>query len=184
MKVFFIGSPRHNWIEQQRIYTLLKSLKLKHTCLFTENIDPEEFYRNTTEELWADRYKSRLKEISVADFCVFEASTPSHAIGQLVQEALGREKPVIVLHTKDYVPHFLSGTVGKEKRLQLLEYSESNLSAVLEYAIGVVKELLEIRFTMLMSAEINTYLERKAKEFHLSRSEYIRGLVRKDMEQE
>jgi hypothetical protein len=180
MKVFFIGSPRFNWKEQQLIYARIKDMGFSHTCAFTEEIDPETFY-HVDDKTWQERYYARLKEMSEADCCVFETSTPSHAIGQLVQEALRSDKPVVALHTHEYHPVFMSGSAGVEKRLQVLEYSLDNLDQVLEYGFEVVKSLLVTRFTMLMPAEISKFLDEKSKKDGISRSEYIRALILDEM---
>jgi hypothetical protein len=180
MKVFFIGSPRFKWVNQQSIYEMLSKLGHEHTSTFTEDIRPKEFY-DADEDEWARRYKMRLREIQAADFCVFEASTPSHAIGQLVQEAVRKEIPVIVLHTSDYKPVFMAGSAIKEKRLQVLKYTRENLKQVIEYGMETVKDLLTTRFTMLMPASMVKFLDRVGSELGVSKSEFIRDLISEKM---
>jgi len=180
MKVFFIGSPRFNWENQKFIYDVLKRMGYQHTSHFADQVNPESFYKVDSKE-WESRYVARLNEMRKADFCVFEASTPSHAIGQLVQEAIREEKPAIALHTNDYHPRFMEGSSGSENRLQVVEYTLDDVSTVLSDAIEVVKELLTRRFTMLMPSKLMDYLDRVARDTKFNRSEYIRNLLEKEM---
>lgn len=179
MKVFFVGSPRYLWKNQYLIYRQLEEEGYSHTSDYVLKTDPDTFY-DMSKEGWLEHYKHCITALGGADFCVFEASTPSHAIGQLVQEALRKEKPVIALHTKDYKPFFMLGSAGNERRLQVLEYSKDTLRDVLLYASDVVKDLLQIRFTLLLDSTMKSKLDEVAEK-GITRSEYIRNLIEKDM---
>lgn len=181
MKVFFIGSPRFNWSNQKIIFEVLLEMGYQHTSKFAEEVNPEKFYLADSEE-WKDRYVTRLKEMKAADFCVFEASTPSHAIGQLVQEALREDIPVIALHTHEYRPRFMEGSSGCEKRLQVIAYTLDDLHLVLADAIEEVKDLLITRFTMLIPAKMVKFLDSINKTRGISKSEFIRELIGQEME--
>lgn len=181
MKVFFLASARIEDINLAKcIYDLLEELGCKHTSNFMIKFDQKHFYEASEKE-WGERYRSRLKEIAQADICVCEVSMHSLAMGQLVQEAIRREKPVIILYQLGKKPQFMIGTAVEEKRVQLLEYSMDDLKEVLEYGLEQAKEMLTVRFTMLMPPEYDKILNKINEEEGISRSDYIRGLIKEDV---
>lgn len=179
MKVFFIGTPRGDLDSAKLIHATISNLGYKQTSNFMVEIDPLTFYQ-TEEKDWQKRYFSRLEEIAKADVCIFEVSTHSISVGQLLQEAIRREKPVIALYSNEE-PHFLLGTAGNENRLQLLKYTPQDLEDILKYAFETAEQLLTTRFTMLLSPEYSRFLDNLNKEKGISRSEYIRSLIREKM---
>lgn len=180
MKVFFIGTPRGNIDNQRAIYKEIEKLGYKHTSDFTVRIDPKTFY-DVDEKIWEKRYKERLKEIASAEICLFEVSKHSLAVGQLVQEAVRNEKPVILLYFEGKKPHFFRGTIGAESRVQLLEYTLDNIIETLKYSFEIAEELLTTRFTMLMPPEMTKFLDKISEKEGTSRSEYIRELIAREM---
>lgn len=180
MKAFFISTPRGNKEYALAIYKTIEKFGHKNTSNFTVRIDPKTFY-DVKEKLWEKRYKSRLKEIANAEVCVFEVSQHSLAVGQLAQEAIKSEKPVILLYYEGKKPHFFRGTVGTESRVQLLEYRPETLDEILKDAFEIAEELLTTRFTMLMPPELTKFLNSIRENKEISRSEYIRELIAKEM---
>ena len=175
-KVFFTSTPRGNWDYALNIHDTIESMGYVHTSNFTTTITPETFY-DADEKAWQGRYIAKLHEIALADICVFEVSIHSLAVGQLLQEAIRRDKPVIAMYEQGKRPHFLRGTEGSETRVQLLEYSLETLNETLEYAFEIATELLTTRFTLLMPAELVQFLNKMSEKTGISRSEYIRGLI-------
>lgn len=181
MKVFFIASPRTKDLNICRfIYDTIESAGHNNTSNFMVTFDPKTFYA-ADEKTWYKRYILRVKEIAQADICVFESSMHSLAIGQLVQESLRRDKPVIVLHNNTFKPNFIISTQGREKRIQVLEYAMENLEDTLKYALEEAVQLVTTRFTMLMPPEYSQYLDQINKTQGISRSDYIRNLIAEDM---
>lgn len=180
MKVFFIGTPRGKIEHQNVIYKEIRKLGYKHTSDFTARIDPKTFY-DVDEKKWERRYKKRLREIASAEICLFEVSKHSLAVGQLVQESIRSEKPVILLYHEGKKPQFFRGAVGAESRVQLFEYTLENIKDVLEYAFEIAEELLTTRFTMLMPPELTRFLDKISEKEGTSRSEYIRELIAREM---
>ena len=73
MKVFFIGTPRGKLDQAKGIYAAIEELGYEHTTDFMLRIDPAIFY-DADENIWQERYRSRLREITEAEICVFEVS--------------------------------------------------------------------------------------------------------------
>lgn len=181
MKVFYIASARAENLEVCRsIHHKIVDLGHDLTTDFMISFDPETFY-DADENEWHKRYKARLREIAQANICVFESSMHSLAIGQLVQESLRKDKPVIVLHDETFTPNFILATKDKEKRIQVLEYTDQNINEVLEYGLENAEQLVTTRFTMLMPPEYNQFLDEINQSEGISRSDYIRNLITDDM---
>ncbi|HKZ34486.1 MAG TPA: hypothetical protein VJ179_01290, partial [Patescibacteria group bacterium] len=180
MKIFFIGTPRGNLDHARVIYKATEELGYEHTTDFMLRIDPAIFY-DVDEKMWQERYRSRLREITEADICVFEVSIHSLAVGQLIQEAIRREKPVIALYYQGQKPYFLRGAEGSETRVQLIEYTLDNLKDILADAFEIANELLTTRFTMLMPPDMTKFLDKVTEEKGTARSEYIRELIAREM---
>jgi len=184
MKVFYIASARiEDVVLGRRIYQVILELGHKHTSRFMVDYNPQTFYEADESE-WQKRYESRLSEIARAEVSLFEVSMHSLAIGQLVQESLRREKPVIVLYRQGKKPQFMTGTAEAENRLQLLEYDETDLKSVIEYGLETAKEMLITRFTMLLPPDLSKYLDAVNKNRGISRSNFIRNLIKTEMEKD
>lgn len=182
MKVFFLTSPRSRDLELIRnIYLQIEKFGFSHTLNMALEFDKGNFY-DADSQVWKKRYESMIVGISKADVCVFECSTYSIAIGQLIQESINRDKPVVVLHESDSKPFLLRGTLEVERRVSLYEYGVENMAEIIEYALGEAKELLTTRFTMLFSPKYTKHLETIKSKEGISRSDYIRRLIDKDIE--
>ena len=181
MKVFFSCSPRSNLSHSRAIYQAVGNLGHKHVTNFVATVDPETFY-NVDEGIWEERYTQWLKDIAASEVCLFEVSIHSLAIGQLLQEAISREKPMIALYYQGQRPYFLRGTEGSKSRVQLVEYTLENVKDVLSDAFELATELLTTRFTMLMPSEMTRFLDKINEEEGRSRSEFIRDLIAQEME--
>ncbi len=180
MKVFFIASPRGNLEHDQAIYSAITALGYVHTSNLITTMDPQKFYQ-VDGSTWGKRYTAFLHDIARADACVFEVSIHSLAMGQLLQEAVRREKPVIALYFEGQRPQFLQGAEGVENRVQVVEYTIKDLNNVLADALAVARDLLETRFTMLMPANLIKFLNAMSDKKGMSRSEYIRQLIEREM---
>jgi hypothetical protein len=181
MKVFFDTSPRNIQLLKgncQKIYNEIASLGHIHVrgmIRFAE--DP--FYQSSEYD-WDKHYQQILNSLRASDIAVFEVSTSSMSVGQLLQQALDLNKPVIALYTGKLKNTFLDGFVSSEKRFVLLEYSRDDITTTLQYAFSYMHDLLDTRFTMIMPYDIASYLQSISKK-GINRSEFIRTLIREKM---
>ena len=122
-----------------------------------------------------------MNSISIADVMVVEISMSSMSIGQCIQQALFLGKPIIAMKTNNRKEIFLGGAEDVESKLLVVEYDLSNLEKVLKQALEYVHEWLDCRFTLILNNKIKGHLDNVAKT-GTTRSEYIRKLVKTDME--
>ena len=179
--VFFLASPAH--YEQykenyQLIINLLKKFGYTHTSDFTA--DYNNHFLELPKNKWSLHYKRTMDDLNKADITVFEVTISSLSIGQVLQNALVINKPVIALHTDKYNPIFLGGAEEIESKLQVVEYNLNNLEKELLNALDYAQNWLEFRFTMNLNNRLKNHLDKIAKNGK-SRSDYIRELIIKDM---
>lgn len=183
MKVFFTSSPRGldtHHRELKTIFRVLESLGHEHLSDLVINNDVPQFYRQSKQD-WSLNYQSLTNRVKKADFVIAEVSCPSLAIGYLINFALEKNKPVIALYSQNHVPYFLIGL--ENQNFHLFQYSENSIVPVLTEAFEYVSDELNIRFNMIFPAKINQYLEEISLEQGISKSHFIRSLIKKHMQE-
>jgi hypothetical protein len=184
MRVYFDATPSgiprfsQNYI---KIASLISKLGHQHTSDFITSFDPH-FYKQPKSS-YADHYRIIKAQIDTADLLVIEATISSTSLGLCIEYGLLQGKPLIILKTNQRNDVFLEGAGEAESKVLVIEYTLNSLESQLKDALDYFEGWMESRFTMLLSADITQYLNRLAKQ-GINRSEYIRTLIRKDMEQE
>lgn len=128
---------------------------------------------------FVDYYTNLQKWIKQADICVFEVSYSSTSIGHEIAMALHGSKPVIALRVSDAPRNIILNTIN-DSRLQLVDYSPADVNQVVCNALEYANGQLDQRFTLIMPASLISYLDSVSTQ-GVSRSEYIRNLIRKDI---
>jgi hypothetical protein len=182
MKVFFSASVRGNHQSAARIYTLISELGFKHTSDSWGTDDPA-YFNNWTREERIQHVEELFPKILKADIVVLEVTLPSFTIGQFIQYALDHKIPDLALYKKDSQKAFLEGQESQANRLLVSEYNDRDLKNVIMDGISYLKELNETRFTLIFPQKIVRHLNGVAKK-GVSRSEYIRSLIVKEMDSE
>lgn len=137
---------------------------------------------NKTEKQRVEYYAQVIEWISKSDFIVVEASFPSTLhIGHEISLALERGKPVIALYRKRREPSFFLGL--KEDKLLWIEYEENTLECVLENALDYISGQMDVRFNLFLSSKMSQYLDKISHEEKVSKSHFIRSLIRKHMQE-
>ena len=109
-----------------------------------------------------------------------ETSFPSTVnIGTEIGYFVKQGKPVVCLYENGRQSVFTSEVLSN--RLIEGEYNEDDLEKVLEWGLKEAEQMLNRRFTMFITPEIDCYLNEISKQGG-SRSEFIRNLIRKKME--
>lgn len=183
MKIFFSISFRGDQTVGKKIYHEIEILGHTHasTCII-DNI-ADEFY-SWNEGRRADHTRRVFSEISQADIVVVEASLHSLTIGQFIQQALAQKIPVLILCRKGISLAFQDGFAHEQGHLLVSEYTDENLSRVLKEGINYLSESNNGRFTMIFPSDIIKHLDDISSTKNISRSEYIRNLIRTDMKKQ
>lgn len=180
MKVFLSMSFRGDLKVGRRIYQLIEDLGYKHTSDSIITKTPEVFYTWSNHKRLI-HYRRVFRALKKTDIAVFECSTQSMTIGQLIQDCLYEGTPMLIMVKKGVHLAFLDGFEETEQRLLVSEYDEDNLAGVIKDGLDYLEDFCETRFTLLLPPKIIHYLNGLKRE-GINRSEYIRALIAKDME--
>lgn len=176
MKVLFSASVTGRDTYEEYYHEIEKGLdSLGHEVIapvFLAN--KEELAKEEVEK--SRRYFTNLMGwISEADVVVFETSYPSTGVGYEIATCLNLGKPVIALHVKGKVPHFLN-QIDNEK-FQLIEYTLNNLKKELKSAVGFASDLQDTRFNFFISSKHQNYLNWISRSRKIPRAVFLRNLI-------
>lgn len=183
MKVYFGASlrgKREFGNEYSMIAKTIEELDQELLVNTVELATPEKVSQETADES-QNWYKKMISWINQANVCVYEVSYNSLGIGHEIGIALHKGKQVIALHIPEKRPYVIESIPND--RVQVIEYTVSDLKSQLKHAFEIAEKQLDYRFTMLLPGEIMAHLER-VSETGKSRSEYIRQLIYDDMGKE
>lgn len=127
-------------------------------------------------------YLESITSAKKADIVVMEVSGHSMSMGYLISKALEMNKPVIVLHKKEYIPNFING-IGDPK-LVICEYCETDVEEVIEKALKKAASLIDVRFNFFVNSKILSYLDWVSQKKMLPRSVFLRNLIEREMKKE
>ncbi|CAN5152341.1 hypothetical protein BH09PAT2_BH09PAT2_00970 [soil metagenome] len=186
MKAFFIATTKGE--EEFRayyhlLYEEIKKLGYSHVSNFIENT-ADDFYTKMKEgrNQHVQFYNEMIEGIQSADICIFEASTPSLAVGFLIQRALEYSKPTIVLYYKDNIVYFLSGI--EDEKLIRASYDEKDYKKVLKKVLEQAREKRDKRFNFFLSPKLLNYLEQSSNGRGVTKSKLLRDMIVQHMREE
>lgn len=184
MKVYFSASRFYkgeNLKNYESILEVLKGSGLEVMDGSATRLSPLGYKMPDKEK--EDLYKSVVKMMDKSDFCVFEASYPSTLhIGHEITLAISKNKPTIVLHTKEREPILFKGM--KSDKVTWIEYTAEGLKGSLTKAVENAKRNMDVRFNFFVSPKILNYLDWVAQKRMEPRSVFLRDLIEKEMKKD
>lgn len=116
------------------------------------------------------------KGILTSDAVIIEASHEDFQLGYEAAFAVENKKHLLCLSVHENFSEKM-----KYRYLEGAKYNEYNVEELVENFINFVKkEQLSERFNLFLSPSQSSYLEKRAKEEKINKSEYIRKLVDED----
>jgi len=183
MKVFFVGTNRGEGElrkNYESLYKEISNLGYTHVSDFvvTDTSDFQEQMK-VGRNKHIQFYNEMIHDIQSADICLFEASTPSLAVGFLIQRSLDLSKPTIALYYKDNLVYFLSGI--EDDKLIKVSYTEKNYKQVLQKALEAAREKRDKRFNFFLSPRLLQYIDDASRERGITKSKLLRDMIVKHM---
>lgn len=163
-----------------RIYREIQNLGYKLTSTFFSSEKVAKSFYGFSSKEHSEHYRKLFSDLLRSDIIVVEVSIHSLTIGSIIQRGLDCKIPILALCREGKRKPFLDGMEFSEDRLLVVEYSDENLSSRLIDGLKYLEDALSTRFTMILPPSISKYLDRLSDR-GLSRSEYIRNLILKDM---
>lgn len=128
-----------------------------------------------------DHASALTKEIKKSDALVVEATQSNFNLGRLITLALQQHKPVLMLQKEVNSTPIV---IGSSRLVNVKSYKNTNedVEEILKDFFKVAKkQRLTYRFNLMLSRDIDIYLNDRAHEFGISKADYIRELIIKDM---
>ncbi|MCB9813650.1 MAG: hypothetical protein H6772_04560 [Pseudomonadales bacterium] len=183
MKIFYTASLRGiktNREKLQNIYNLIEKLGHKNLDKVLFNIEDKDKFYNGKHAEKISHFQRMIRSIKQSEVVILEVSTHSLSMGFILHKALEMNKPVIALYQPGNPPFFAQGI--ENDKLQVIEYTESDLENILKDSIDYAQGKSDVRFNFFISPEIGNYLDWISKVKKIPRSVYLRTLIEKDME--
>lgn len=180
MKIFFSMSFRGNLEIARKIIGEVK--KIGHKVLNEDNFDdqtPYDFYKWTADERL--QYLNKVFELlKQSDIAILDCTMHSLTIGQMIQEAIKLNKPLLLLNRfGSYLP-ILDGISKDNNNVLKVDYELENINHVLKDGLLYLSNQAPFRFTMLLEPDIKRHLDNISAK-GITRSQYIRKLILDDI---
>ncbi len=181
MKAFFIADRRVK--EKTALYnTIIKDLE-KHGM----KVDKSWINRSSEEDShdFENAYVRNMKSIKDNDVIVAEVTELTTGVGFLISTALNQKKPVLALFnktSKDVPSTTLKGS--NNKLLLFSEYLPNELDARIKEFTSRVKEMLDTKFILIISSEIERYLEWASDFRRMHKAQIVRAAIEEMMDKD
>lgn len=182
MKIYFSGSISGKKLYLDNYKLIVKTLgDLGHDVIsdYIFKITEVDVLNQTRDE-HIKTHQFLAKSKIECDLVLAELSYRSFGQGQEVAHAFRIGKPVLGLYVENKKPHLILNDAGD--KLLLAEYDKDSIREVLVQSIDYLSTGFEKRFTMIFPSRIVDHLDTISRDKNISRSEYIRSLIEKDME--
>lgn len=180
MKIFFIVSQdgTKDEVDSQKIATTLEAQGNKVTVSTINEIT------TASKEDPEKAYIKNINNIKKADFVIVECTKSNAGVGFLISAAVNEKKPVLALFDQNKTnsaPATIAGFAAKNKLLAVRGYNETNLETVFSEFVNEVKKVLDTKFILIISPEIDTYLQWAADNRRMHKAQVVRRAVEQVM---
>ncbi|MES2931164.1 MAG: hypothetical protein V4682_00510 [Patescibacteria group bacterium] len=135
-------------------------------------------------------YNSVVASILASDVVIIEGTVTSFSVGHQVTLGLSKNKPTLFLVKKAPGPKkggkpkdsFLAGLTSP--LLKVVEYDDSNLADILNDFLNNNGARPVVKFNIVLTKEIENYLDWASFTYKINRSEFIRNLILRHMRDE
>lgn len=128
-------------------------------------------------------YHKLIASLKKIDILVVESSIPSNGIGFLVATALNEKKPVLALsESKNKKANEAFWYYAqKNKLLNFTAYTLKDLENIINEYVNKVKKLIDTKFILIISPEIDTYLQWASDNRRMHKAQVVRRAVEEVM---
>lgn len=189
MKIHFACSTAKFVKYQNNYFTICKEIKeLGHTITRDWIEEGVEFFKQKRTDIdRADIYKKTIESILASDMLVVEGTVSSFSVGHQITVAINKNKPVLFLtyEKKDEKTYFGNNFIDgiKTPLITNRSYNFNNLKEVLEDFFNKNKKGATIKFNIVLTKDIDNYLDWASFSYKKNKSEYIREIIEKHIEE-
>ncbi len=151
-------------------------------------IDKSQIKRSSEEDAsnFQDAYKNNMKSIKNADILVAEVTNLSSGIGYLISTALNLKKPVLALFQKNSgkKPSTMIKGSTANKLVFFEEYTSDSIDNISKKFVRSVKNIMDTKFILIISPEIDRYLEWASDHKRMHKAQIVREAVEEMMKKD
>ena len=183
MRICFIGGKK------DKVYLDQSKFVVSYLEKFGFPIDQTQMATTYNYEIQhvEDAFRTNYNAIKKSDVVIIEASELSNGIGFLIATALNEKKPVLALNNKtiNSLPQ-LTLQSAKNKLFTYKDYTNNTLDKILNEFFSKVKSLVDTKFILIISPEIDRYLEWASVNRRMHKAQVVRSaledIIEKDKE--
>lgn len=128
---------------------------------------------------YEDFYAKEIEYLKSSDVNVLECSNASLGVGYLVNKSIEFNKPTVILFRDGHTPYLLAGI--SDDKVILKKVKDGSVLPSLKDALEEAKDVADKRFNFFISPQLLSYLEEVSKQQGITKSTFIRGLIRDHM---
>ena len=185
MKAYFSATLTNDLKVKNRYKLIIDSLKLLGVEVFqygSDKINPHELINRTDEEI-TSVHKELDRYLKDSDLYIAEISEPSVGIGYEISQAITQRKPVLALNYEESNFQPLATIQGlKSKYIIYRKYNEKDIKEILTKFVKNSKKIVDTKFILIISPEIDKYLEWAADFKRMHKAQIVRNSLEKEME--
>lgn len=181
MKVYYVASTefyKNNKKKFEQYRETISKLSGSKTITFTERQSKEFDFAQDQDEL-RKLVKDTEKGLKDADVVIADITSSSAGPGYDIASALNMKKPVLVLKRDDddtsRGPHSI--TVKKSKQMNYIKYNDENFEKIVQDFLSKAKQQLDTKFILIISPEIDRYLEWASSTRRMHKAQVVRNAV-------
>lgn len=185
MKVYFSATLTDDPETRKRYDYIINYIKEQGNEILqygSHRITPQELINRSDTEI-AEVYKELEKFIKNTDVYISDISEPSVGIGFEISQAVLQRKPVLVLNFEKSKFQPLATIEGlKSKYIKYKKYNLDNVKEVINEFLHDAKSKLDTKFILIISPEIDKYLEWASDQKRMHKAQIVRNAVEKMMD--
>jgi hypothetical protein len=118
------------------------------------------------------------KAIREADMILVDVTFPGRRTGYEIARALGERKTVIGIYNESSDAIKVASLLGnKSKNFIFKSYNDKNIISVVDEAIRIAKDQMDTKFILIISPEIDKYLEWASAEKRMHKAQIVRDAI-------
>lgn len=178
MKILILNNQS---VKDKEISTFVKGVE--HLRKLGHNIKKDsDLVKNVNAVDGLKKLQSKLeKSIREADIIITEVTNPDAKVGFDIAKALSEKKIVVALQKENNKNQFAAIHGNKQRSLLLKVYNEKNVEEVIEKAVEEAKGKLDTKFILIISPEIDRYLDWSSQTKRMHKAQIVRNAVEKEM---
>ncbi|MEX0896394.1 MAG: hypothetical protein WDZ94_05705 [Patescibacteria group bacterium] len=184
-KVTLVSSVRNRGAVLESITAIVDILEKNNIPIFHDHVTQtsQSQLESQSDEKNLDFFNQVIRLIRGSDIVISECSVESFSVGHLLTRAMELNKEVIIFYRSTSKKPNMYPFLRSKKNIYLVDYQtiDELKELVLDY-VNYAQHSMFVRYNIMLSQEITSYLKWIARSQGTSRSVFIRDLIRAHMQ--